>query len=385
MNECKRIEEIKKILIEGHRDVICPQDVKAFGYQYDYYTTLYGDVNDYWFGPHVVNEMIAPLNAESSNNNRPGIKKDKTLYICVHDTASAAPTADALAHAKYVSNGGGGTSWHYSCGDDAIYHQIPDDEIAYHAGDGLVTKLSFVDTLIKASTKKPVVEIIDGYYALNGVKSNIKVPQISYEYDSDGILVYASDGILQKRKAPNDAVQCKSNIILTTDMINDQGLKVIIGENGNYFMAPTYYNASFGYIANRCGNLYSIGIETMVNKGSNLLLTWHRCAKLCAHLLVANNLTVDDVKPHHYFSGKPCPETMRYNHYYDKFQRMVKIEYKILNLLGNDGKLEYMDSVGSNNGVFTSLLDNKKIEYQVKISINGVEEILNLSSQYELN
>lgn len=39
-------------------------------------------------------------------------------------------------HAEYVQNGGGGTSWHYSAGDTGIYHQIPDNERAYHAGDG---------------------------------------------------------------------------------------------------------------------------------------------------------------------------------------------------------------------------------------------------------
>lgn len=36
----------------------------------------------------------------------------------------------------------------------------------------------------------------------------------------------------------------------------------------------------------------SIGIETMVNQGSDLYLTWQKTAKLVAHLLIDNNLTI---------------------------------------------------------------------------------------------
>ena len=71
----------------------------------------------------------------------------------------------------------------------------------------------------------------------------------------------------------------------------------------------------------------------MVNEGSNLLVTWHKCAKLVANLLVNNNLDLTCVKPHHFFSGKPCPMTMRYNKMWEYFMQMVEIEFEILKLM----------------------------------------------------
>ena len=174
-----RIQKVKDLLVKANNLRTYSNTFKVFGYQYNYYYNCFGDLSAYYFNPHEVIEKIAPLNSESENDNRPGTKKEKTLYVCVHDTASAAPTAGAKAHANYVCNGGGGTSWHYSCGDDGIYHQIPDDEVAYHAGDA--TKVTYRSdfTGVKATTKNPLIEIIDGYFYLNGNKSLIEVPDLT--------------------------------------------------------------------------------------------------------------------------------------------------------------------------------------------------------------
>lgn len=382
MNNQERIEAIKKLIIKGHNNYIVPKTFKVFGYQYNYYTTIFGDLNLYWFADHEVKEAIIPLNQDSKNNNRPGKKKQAILYVCVHDTASSAPTAGALAHSNYLHAGGGGTSWHYSCGDDVVYHQIPDDEIAYHAGDGLQIQAEYTNTNVHATTLKPLIEINDGYYYFNGQKSTIKVPNLTLVDNLDGTYSLTSMGVVQKNfdHFPNRDF----NVVLTTKHINDQGLKTIIKEDGNYYLAPTYYNYTYGYIANRLGNLYSIGIETMVNEGSNLLKTYHRCAKLCAHLIKKYHLTIDDVVPHHYFSGKPCPQTMRYNQMWDTFKAMVEIEYEILMLLGDDGKIGFeCNNTNVDLGIINNDLEiSQKISYTVEIKIGSLSEKITLESKY---
>lgn len=68
--------------------------------------------------------------------NRPG-KKRNIEKIVIHETGNTSEGADAAAHAKLQADGGmGTTSWHYTVDDHVIYHSIPDDEIAWHAGDG---------------------------------------------------------------------------------------------------------------------------------------------------------------------------------------------------------------------------------------------------------
>jgi len=41
-------------------------------------------------------------------------------YITVHTTANQSKGANALAHARYLKNGGAGTSWHFTVDDTQI-------------------------------------------------------------------------------------------------------------------------------------------------------------------------------------------------------------------------------------------------------------------------
>jgi N-acetylmuramoyl-L-alanine amidase CwlA len=70
----------------------------------------------------------------------------------IHETGNAAEGANAKQHAQYLKNSNDSikrkfsknepivvsdwVSWHYTVDDHSIYHHIPDDEIAWHAGDG---------------------------------------------------------------------------------------------------------------------------------------------------------------------------------------------------------------------------------------------------------
>lgn len=323
----KKLEQLKNYLLTTLEAKVDVKNIELFGYQYKYNKDIIKSVSKYWFKEHTIEEMIAPLNTESENDNRPGTIKESTQYVVVHDTASSAPTANEYAHARYVTNGGGGTSWHYSVGDNASIHQIPDNEVAYHAGDGLAVRFELLKTGVYGTNKNPSIELKHGYYYIDNQKSNIPTPVVTFVNNGEK-LVYASDGILMGTKAPEGAKEGDVYEVSTKD-INDAGLRIDLID-GEYYMAPTYFNSTYKKIANRGGNRNSIGIETMINEGSNPIRTWHRCAKLVAHLLIDNNLDVTRVKPHHFFSGKDCPMTLRRNNLYGYFMDCVYAEYEIL-------------------------------------------------------
>ena len=77
-------------------------------------------------------EQIIP----STNANRPGGNYTKS-YITIHETGNKAAGAGAKNHANWLSNGANGEiGYHYTVDDHEIYHHIPDNEKAWHAGDG---------------------------------------------------------------------------------------------------------------------------------------------------------------------------------------------------------------------------------------------------------
>lgn len=68
---------------------------------------------------------------------RSGIKLRAFRGVTIHDTANLSPTATAKAHAELlVSRVGVDTSWHYAVDQDGAYRSIPENEVAWHAGDG---------------------------------------------------------------------------------------------------------------------------------------------------------------------------------------------------------------------------------------------------------
>ena len=66
---------------------------------------------------------------------RPGTIR-KIKYIVIHETDNYAASATAKSHAYYLKNNNDtSTSWHYTVDEKEIYHHIPDNEIAHHAGE----------------------------------------------------------------------------------------------------------------------------------------------------------------------------------------------------------------------------------------------------------
>ena len=135
----------------------------------------------------------------------------------------------------------------------------------------------------------------DGYYYLDNVKSTLKVTTNLYS-----------------NTTPN-----------STSPLPTLGLATII-KNGYYYMPGVYYNSTYNSFAIR-GGASSIGIETCVNDGSDLIKTWHYTAKFTAKLLVKYNLTPDRVLFHNNFANKQCPNTMINADLVDYFLKMVYI------------------------------------------------------------
>jgi N-acetylmuramoyl-L-alanine amidase len=80
-----------------------------------------------------IESNIIPQN----NINRPGLPM-QPIYITIHETANTNIGADSYAHYIFLRDGGGPehVSFHY-CVDDKVARQlIPDNENAWHAGDG---------------------------------------------------------------------------------------------------------------------------------------------------------------------------------------------------------------------------------------------------------
>ncbi len=72
---------------------------------------------------------------DENTNARPGTKR-KIKYIVIHETDNFIEGTGAKNHAAFLSeNNEEATSWHYTVDDTEIYHHIPDNEIANHAGE----------------------------------------------------------------------------------------------------------------------------------------------------------------------------------------------------------------------------------------------------------
>lgn len=80
-----------------------------------------------------IKEMLAPRGSAA----RPGYAL-APQYITIHNTANAGRGAGAQSHGKYLQGAGSRqtVSYHYAVDDGLIVRLIPDNEVAWHAGDG---------------------------------------------------------------------------------------------------------------------------------------------------------------------------------------------------------------------------------------------------------
>ncbi len=329
------------------------KNIKVTGWQRIYSHELRTSVIGYLFEDLVITENIAPL----GNGVRPGTITKKE-YICVHDTGDVDFTAKDWSNTVYnnynpLTGKTYGASYQYVIDAKDCYHNIPDNERSFHAGDGN-RSYEEIASGIYGTDKYPTITITDdGYYAINGEKSTIVAPT-----------------------GPNGE-------ILKTSDINDYGIRCVI-RDGQYYLGKTWYSETYRKIGNYGGNNNSIGIESCVTEGDDIYYTWQRLAKLVAKLMDENDLTIDDVVTHHYFSGKNCPQTMREAGFYMHFKKLVEIEYTVLQFV----KQGYNISFVSNNTEYVNNLGRviktspvaKTVSYTINVEKDGITNSITLSS-----
>lgn len=290
------LSDILQLFVDANNGVVNHQTIVYIGSDdgtADFPHDIYSAASDYWVAnlPSVTRNMLS-----TTAENFDGRQMQSIEFIVVHDTAGSPSTSTAYANSHWCTNTTNtGSSWQYTIGNDGIYQQVEDNMVAWHAGDGAswADTTTLYDTGIAYEGERPKVTVgIDGYFYINGKKSLVEAPAGS-------------------------------------TLISTLGLVCFKGANGNYIIPTTHVTAS-GAIAARGGNLNGIGIETAVNLGSDVYLTWQLTAKHIATLLVKHNLTPDRVWFHNSFSNKNCPRTMTTAGRVNDFLEMVYMEYNIL-------------------------------------------------------
>ena len=358
------MEEILDYFGSIHNQKVLIKPIMVYAWQGNYAHTLMGSLSSYLFEPLSINENLA----KPTNKNLKWVKKEK-VYICVHDTGCGVHNArewnDAVVN-QYVDGDKYSASFQYVVGNDAIYRNIPDDIIGYHAGDGYEIDYNLIDSGVEFNgIFKPNITIsYDGFYEIDGKKSLIKAPMYLYKINKN-------DETFNER-------------IAETKDINDEGIRTIV-KDGKYFLGETYFNTYFNKISNRGGNVNSIGIESCVNKGSDIYYTWMKDAKLIAYLMDKYNLTIDDVVPHHYFSGKDCPMTMRHSKMYKHVKNLSVIEFNILKFIQKGYKISFYcnnkEYVSDNGKVIKIPKRDLRVNYYITVEKDGVVKTKKFTSK----
>jgi N-acetylmuramoyl-L-alanine amidase CwlA len=344
--------EMYQILANAHNSEV--YYVHDLNVAYDYDTSVACSVSDLYFNwEYKVNNdyFINP-----SRNKMSSIE-----FITVHYSGmpKAHQDGEIIATALYNAFNApnwGGTSWHYSTGNDGIFHSMDESLVAWHAGDGTGTKFQWLNTGVKAtSNTKPIFAVVE----------NSSVPS-GYSYSVNGEITN---------------IEAPGNYRLT---FYGPTWKI---ENGYYFMGNTYYNSDYKYISSRGGNLNSIGIESACNYGSDLWMTYHITAQLVARLLDKHNLDISRVQGHHTFSGKDCPQTLLEGkgELWYKFMELVEAELALYQNMSDytitceSSNKELLDD----NGRIVNVPDyTETVTYTLKVknNITGVEKEFKFSS-----
>ena len=302
----EELDELLQLLVNGNNGVVLKQNVMYIGSDDgsgDFENLVYGSVNDYFAGkaPDVIKNMLS-----TTAENYDGREMKSIEFIVFHDTAGAPSGSTAKANSGWCNNPTNtGSSWHYTIGNDGIYQQIEDHIFAWHAGDGIgwseengyTTVLH--DTGIAADpdlrNRATATLGADGYFYINGQKTLVPMPK--------GATVATGTNTL--------GVAC-------------------VVKNGTYHIPTTWITDGYGQVvAIRGGNINGIGIESCVNNGSDVWLTWQYSAKHIAQLLVKYDMTPERVLFHNNFSNKPCPRTMMTADLVEEFLDLVYLEYYV--------------------------------------------------------
>ena len=344
----EKMSELLELLANANSGVILKQTVVYIGSNdgsADFPHEIYGAANAYWAGknPDVIRNMLEYSSDPDSKCNFETM--EKVEFVVFHDTAGSPSTSTAAANSGWCTNPSNNiTSWHYTIGNDGIYQQLEENQVGWHAGCG-TKPASFTDTGVAYEGDRPNVTLgTDGYFYINGKKTTVLIPE-------------------------------------GTTKINELGLLVVKGENGNYFMPPLWVN--YGAVCAIGGGGSGIGIESCVNLGSDVYLTWQMSAKYIAQILLRHNLGPDRVWFHNNFSNKHCPNTMMTANLVNEFLRLVYAEYAVAKnyadytITFTSHNPEIMDNTGR---IIKTPEYTTNVSYTVTVSKDGKSESIELNT-----
>ena len=308
------------------------------------------------------------------------------------DAMLVVSTESDYANARYFSTIEAYESIHYTTGNDGIFYCTDEKSAAFHSGDSgsrsQVGNFKWNETGLEVLAGDPATPVItisdDFYYEINGRKTTVKMPN-PWNYSSRGTdHILNADGTISSQPAFG---QTGFTNRTPESFINDMGLPWKI-ENGKYYMGTTwwcYTQVYEGRICSSGGNYNSIGIESCVNKGSDLWLTWQMTAKLVADIMVRKNLDITRVKGHHFFTAKNDPKLMLENdlEIWKEFLQLVETEYTMMTEFEGyelSMKSNNTDIVADNGRVVKQPSETTCVTYTVTITKGGETQTITLAS-----
>ena len=327
-----------------------------------YYADIYSSVSKILMNHELTIDetYLAAGNASGDYYANANTEFEGIQFVTFHYTAGMGATADTDNHASYFTGGSADVSIHYITGNKGsnggvatseVYKTLDHEHGAWHAGDSNSRYYSNSTTKDADGLKRfmwiPTGVAYDGsdlldiewtasddfYFEINGKKTTIKLPD-TYNYkERNTDHIYNADGTISSQDDLTFS-WAKFSGRTPESFFNDQGFSVKVID-GQYYMGPTWW--SYGQVVEGriCavgGNQNSIGIESCVNEGSDLWLTWQISAQLIAKLLNDNGLGVERVKGHHFFDGKDCPQPLLENDLaiWYEFIELIKAELEII-------------------------------------------------------
>lgn len=347
-----RIDKLLNLLADGNNAVAKGLNVITYHTAYQEWSDpRHESVNLYLFDDYVIDSTSYPADPAGQSS---GVKSS-TEFILLHDTANL--NIGLMEHGEFFQNPKNPVSIHYITGDYGILQSLPENIVAWHAGDG-TGSFSWNPTGITAFNDNPFIDISeDGYFTFDNEKSIIQAPR-----DSLG-------------------------------QVLDRSYFTYLGPiwdifDGEYYMAPTWFSTTQqrrGVIASLAGNRASIGIEMNVNIDGDIVDTVQRTAKLVANLLENHNLGMNRIIMHNTTDGKGDPYTLNntvYNDswYFDRFIEHVAIEREILVnysdaiiTLSSDSPL-----VSSTGRIIDKPAQTTEVEYTITVELDGESKSITL-------
>ena len=357
----------------------------------DYYKDIFGSVSKLLFNyDYQIDD--SRKNKEVENNTGDYFASMTSIeFITVHYTGNMASGADAKANANYFV-GDNAVSIHYTTGNDGIYQALTHDKGAYHAGDSgamdVVGAFEWIPSGVKVAEGDPQYPNFtistDFYYEINGQKTTIPMAR-PWNYSGRG-----TDHTLN----PDGTISSKSSFGQSgfsnrdpESFINDMGLpfKIVDGE---YYMGTTwwcYTQVYEGRICSTGGNRNSIGIESCVDKGSDLWYTWQITAQLVARLMYDTDLDITRVRGHHFYTAKDCPQPMLANdcEIWREFLALVEAEHELYSEF-SDAEISFTSNntniVNENGRVVAQPNETTCVTYTITITNGGETETITLAS-----